>query len=75
MSLFNPWQDDEGADGGAVGEVRSISELTAHIKALLQSDANLQDVWVRGEVSNMKPAASGHWYFTLKDEQAALSCV
>ncbi len=60
---------------GPVGHVLSVSELTAHIKALLESDELLADVWVTGEVSNCRPAASGHWYWTLKDEEASLNCV
>ncbi|PJC02389.1 MAG: exodeoxyribonuclease VII large subunit, partial [Gallionellales bacterium CG_4_9_14_0_8_um_filter_59_50] len=32
-------------------------------------------LWVRGEISNFVNAASGHWYFSLKDEQAQVRCV
>ncbi len=53
----------------------SVAELTAHIKALIESDEVLADVAVRGEISNYKLHTSGHAYFTLKDEHAALSCV
>ena len=56
-------------------DVFAISEITAHIRHLLETDAALQDVWVQGEVSNFKRAASGHWYFTLKDSKAQLRCV
>ncbi len=52
----------------------SVTDLTAHIGALFETDATLQDVWVQGEISNMTVAASGHWYFTLKDGQAQLRC-
>jgi exodeoxyribonuclease VII large subunit len=55
--------------------IYSISQLTAYVKSALQMDPLLQDVWVEGEVSNFTRAASGHCYFTLKDERAALSCV
>ncbi len=61
--------------GGAAGQVLTVSELTAYIKALLEQDELLADVWVMGEVSNCRPATSGHWYWTLKDEEAALNCV
>lgn len=54
---------------------QTVSELTAHIKEVLESENALQDVWVRGEVSNFSKPASGHIYFTLKDASAALSCV
>ena len=53
----------------------SIAELSAHIKDLLEGDPLLEDVWVEGEVSNCRPYASGHWYFSLKDEKATIGCV
>lgn len=56
-------------------DVYSVEGVTAYIRELFDSDPPLQDIWVKGEVSNMKPAASGHWYFTLKDEKAQLRCV
>jgi len=53
----------------------SVSELTNYLKDLLASDANLQDIWVQGEISNFSRPSSGHWYFTIKDSHAALKCV
>lgn len=53
----------------------SVTELTRYVRDLLESDANLQDVWVQGEVSNLSRPSSGHLYFTLKDSNAALRCV
>ncbi|QPC82168.1 exodeoxyribonuclease VII large subunit [Phototrophicus methaneseepsis] len=53
----------------------SITGVTAYIRNLLESDDLLADVWVTGEVSNYRPAASGHWYFTVKDDNAQLKCV
>jgi len=53
----------------------TVSQLTQYIKELLEFDDLLQDVWLRGEVSNFTRATSGHLYFTLKDSEAALSCV
>lgn len=54
---------------------RSVSEITSYISHLFTDDPILQDVWIRGEVSNMTRAKSGHWYFTLKDSDAQLKCV
>ncbi len=51
----------------------SVTELTQDIKALLEG--NFMDVNVEGEVSNASTSRSGHTYFTLKDEDAQLSCV
>ena len=53
----------------------SVSELTAHIKSIIDLDPSLKQVLVRGELSNYKVYSSGHRYFTLKDSEAALSCV
>jgi exodeoxyribonuclease VII large subunit len=53
--------------------VYSVSELTAVIKALLESEVG--SVWIEGELSNVRRPASGHCYFTLKDESAQISAV
>ena len=51
----------------------SVSELTERIQGVLETE--FLDVWVEGEISNLKLATSGHWYFSLKDEQAQLRAV
>src|SRR5699024_6462884 len=51
----------------------SVSELTDDIKLLLEG--HFLDIKVEGEVSNASTSRSGHTYFTLKDEDAQLSCV
>ena len=53
----------------------TITALSTYIRELFEVDFRLQDVWVEGEISNLRQAASGHWYFTLKDSQAQLKCV
>jgi exodeoxyribonuclease VII large subunit len=53
----------------------TISALSTHILALLENDPLLRDVWVTGEVSSWKRAASGHIYFTLKDSGATINAV
>jgi exodeoxyribonuclease VII large subunit len=50
----------------------TVTRLTAHIRQTLEADASLQDLWVRGEISNLSRPASGHIYFTLKDAGASL---
>ncbi len=54
--------------------VVAVSEVTNYLKDLLEEDYYLQDVWVQGEISNYVQAASGHRYFSLKDERATLRC-
>jgi exodeoxyribonuclease VII large subunit len=53
--------------------VRTVSELTAAIRGMLES--GFGDVWVEGEISNCKIWNTGHAYFTLKDETAQIRCV
>src|SRR3974390_891488 len=53
--------------------VYTVSELTARIRELLAR--NFTDVSGQGEISNCRPATSGHIYFTLKDERAQVRCV
>ena len=55
--------------------VLSITQLTEYIRGRLDDDPFLGQVAVRGEISNYKVYPSGHHYFTLKDEGAALTCV
>jgi len=56
-----------------VGSVMKVSELNRRVKNMLE--ANLELLWVAGELSNVMRAASGHWYFSLKDEAAQVRCV
>jgi exodeoxyribonuclease VII large subunit len=53
----------------------SVTDLTRYLRELLESDEQLQNIWVTGEVSNFSRPASGHVYFTLKDSGASLRCV
>lgn len=53
----------------------SVSALNTHILTLFEHDELLRDIWVLGEVSNWKRAASGHIYFSLKDDGAAIGAV
>jgi exodeoxyribonuclease VII large subunit len=54
-------------------KIYSVSEITAQIKELLESE--FPGVWVEGEVTDYKVSPSGHLYFSLKDEFALLSCI
>lgn len=53
--------------------VISVSELNRQVKQLVEQRFALQ--WVSGEISNLTRAASGHWYFSLKDASAQVRCV
>ncbi|HTV60133.1 MAG TPA: exodeoxyribonuclease VII large subunit [Verrucomicrobiae bacterium] len=54
-------------------KIWKVSELTARIAGLLERE--FPEVWIEGEVSNYRPAQSGHLYFTLKDAGAQIRCV
>lgn len=54
-------------------KVFSVRELNFAAKQLIETGLPL--LWVRGEISNFVSAASGHWYFSLKDEHAQVRCV
>jgi len=53
----------------------SVTELTRYMRALMDSDEILRDIWVSGEISNLSQPSSGHIYFSLKDQTATLRCV
>lgn len=55
-------------------DIQTVNQVTLFIKSLLDSAAQLSDIWIEGEVSNFKRAASGHCYFTLKDDTSELRC-
>ena len=56
-------------------EVHSVSDVASWIKEVFTQEQGLQDIWVEGEVASCKIAASGHCYFTLKDDRAGISAV
>lgn len=55
--------------------VYSVSEINSYLRHKFEADPHLQDLWLQGEISNWRPAASGHIYFTLKDSLATIRCV
>ena len=53
----------------------TVTQLNRYIKGLLEADEVLGGLWVKGEISNYKAHSSGHHYFSLKDNDAAIRCV
>ena len=53
----------------------SVTALTRYIKYKLDNDKNLQDIYLRGEISNFKAHTRGHFYFTLKDETSRINAI
>jgi len=56
-------------------KVFSVSEVNLYLKRMLESDPQLKNIWVRGEISNFKDHSSGHLYFALKDSAGSMRCV
>ena len=54
-------------------KIMTVSEVNGYTKALLDEDMLLSDVYVSGEISNLKRHTSGHMYFSLKDEKGQIS--
>ena len=53
----------------------TVYEINAHIKGILKKDPNLNNIKIKGEISNYKTYPSGHSYFTLKDESSQIPAV
>lgn len=71
--MADSWFDDDAAAPAApTREIFSISQLNAQARMLLER--GLGSVWLEGEISNLARPASGHWYFSLKDEAAQVRC-
>ncbi|MBI67259.1 MAG: exodeoxyribonuclease VII large subunit [Chloroflexi bacterium] len=56
-------------------QIYTVSQLSNYIKALLNQDLHLGDLWVTGEVSSVKHHGSGHVYFTFKDSDSEIKAV
>ena len=67
------WDFGELFPPAATRQVLTVSELTGQVRRLLEQQ--LGQVWVGGEITNLRAQSSGHVYFTLKDAAAQISCV
>ena len=50
----------------------TVTELNKCVRQIIEN--NIGDLWVHGEISKLTLHSSGHWYFTLKDDKAAVAC-
>ena len=53
----------------------TVSQLTRYIKYKIDNDINLNEVFLKGEISNFKAHSRGHFYFTLKDEKSRINAI
>lgn len=58
-----------------MGQISSVSQVNMYIKNMFMRDYRLNDISVKGEISNCKYHSSGHIYFKIKDKTSQLSCV
>lgn len=77
FSLVESEADRQSAD---VPEMKREDDATLSVTQLMRRMRNVLEIgvgeiWVEGEVSNLRKQGSGHWYFSLKDEAAQVSCV
>lgn len=56
-------------------KIFSVGQINHYIKNLIENDFILNSLWVKGEISNFKYHSTGHMYFTLKDNNAAINCI
>lgn len=56
------------------GLTLTVTQLNEYVRRTFASDPMLHGICLTGELSNLKRHASGHWYFTLKDDEAAINC-
>lgn len=69
VNLFNPPPSD---DRDKQREALPVSRLLRRMRNLLEIE--IGEIWVEGEVSNLRKQGSGHWYFSLKDEGGQIAC-
>lgn len=55
--------------------IYGVSQVTAYLRDLLSYDELLSDIWIEGEVANLRRPGSGHSYFTLRDGNSSIRCV
>ncbi|SVC11612.1 uncharacterized protein METZ01_LOCUS264466, partial [marine metagenome] len=53
----------------------TVSQASTYIKQLITQDELLGDIWITGEISNLRISTAGHAYFTLKDPYSQIKCV
>ena len=58
-----------------MNNVYSVGQVNRYVKNMFTQDYFLQNIYVKGDVSNCKYHSTGHIYFTLKDEGGTLKCV
>ena len=64
---------DDPITGAGQRTIYTVSEVSRRLKDLIEGQFG--DVWIEGEVSNLRQSAAGHFYFTLKDDRAQLPAV
>ena len=58
-----------------MASIYTVGQVNNYIKRMFNQDFALNNIYIKGEVSNCKYHTSGHIYFTLKDSASALNCI
>lgn len=53
----------------------TVTAVNRYLKYKIDNDENLQNIYIKGEISNFKAHSRGHYYFTLKDEESRISAI
>ena len=69
---MDPFSRESGRPAEPGRDIYTVSRLNREARGLLE--AGLPSLWITGELSNLSRPASGHWYFSLKDEGAQVRC-
>ena len=56
-------------------KVITVSKLNQYVKNIIEGDINLNNILVQGEITNLTKHYTGHYYFSLKDEESKVSCM
>jgi exodeoxyribonuclease VII large subunit len=72
-NLKSQWEFGELFPVEATRQVLTVTQLTASVRKLLEGD--FPNIWVTGEITNLRVQSSGHLYFSLKDAGAQLACI
>lgn len=74
MGYSKAYSDERGGSA-TEPKIATVSQINSYIKRIIESNIILNDIWIKGEISNFKLHSSGHMYITLKDSGGVLKAV
>lgn len=67
-------QDSKKTEEKIKKSIYSVSDINLYVKSILRNDEKIQNIWVKGEISNFHHHKENHMYFILKDERSEINC-